>query len=153
MKIKIIVMMIFLSIVSRSAFSNPFCTWACHLPFGEKCIGEKKQIKKNPVGTSTIIYVNDCKCQAQKPKSVWYVGQKVWDVLKGEGIITEIRTPESVGEKYWIDSNPITVKFPCGEFVYRKNGKWEINEIQRLYPHEMEIVKKRSLAGTSTKQK
>lgn len=63
------------------------------------------------------------------------VGQKVWDVVRGEGVVEAIEsdTPYSV-----------VVEFVTGgRDTYMTNGKCHVNDKNRsLYPYPVEVVKK-----------
>lgn len=63
------------------------------------------------------------------------VGQKVWCVMFGEGVVTSV-LPE--GAKY-----PVEVNFGGGVYDhYTIDGKYTPNATQTLFPYPVEIVKK-----------
>ena len=63
------------------------------------------------------------------------VGQKVWDVFYGEGVITSIENASHY---------PVAAAFSDGmERTYAADGKFvKSNEAPSLYPYPVEIVKK-----------
>ena len=63
------------------------------------------------------------------------VGQKVWCVMFGKGVVLEILTS---GDRY-----PLAVEFPdiCVEH-YTLDGKYAVCAAQILFPHPVEIIKK-----------
>lgn len=63
------------------------------------------------------------------------VGQPVWCVMFGKGVVMEILTSEG---RY-----PLAVEFPdtCVEH-YTLDGKYAVCAAQTLFPHPIEIVKK-----------
>lgn len=62
------------------------------------------------------------------------VGQKVWDVVAGEGTVIVI----SMGYTY-----PVLVKFTDGAgSSYRRDGRRHEDYIPSLYPYPVEVVKK-----------
>ena len=62
------------------------------------------------------------------------VGQKVWDVVAGEGTVIAI----SMGYTY-----PVLVKFTDGAgSSYRRDGRRHEDYIPSLYPYPVEIIKK-----------
>ena len=61
----------------------------------------------------------------------WWVGQYVWCVARGEGVIIRINE----GETY-----PIVVEFKCGTSSSNKNGMYVIGNLNRsLYPYPIEV--------------
>ena len=69
------------------------------------------------------------------------VGQKVWDVVRGEGVVTDILK----WEEY-----PVIVEFGCEEESYKADGKYyEDHLFPSLYPYEPKIVKAESNENTS----
>ena len=63
------------------------------------------------------------------------VGQKVWDVVRGEGVVDAIESETPY---------PINVKFADGGGdTYMTNGRSHVNNKNRsLYPYPVEVVKK-----------
>ena len=62
------------------------------------------------------------------------VGQKVWCVIFGEGVVTKIIT----------DNTQFRVEVHFGEVpeYYTLGGKYRLDGLQTLYPYPVEIVKK-----------
>ena len=61
------------------------------------------------------------------------VGQKVWDVVRGEGVVTDILK----WEEY-----PVIVEFDDEEEFYTTDGKYREDDVRpSLYPYEPKIVK------------
>ena len=62
------------------------------------------------------------------------VGQKVWDVVRGVGVVAAIESETPY---------PLTVRFAGGGGdTYMTNGKSHVNNKNRsLYPHPVEVVK------------
>ena len=69
------------------------------------------------------------------------VGQKVWDVVRGEGVVSDILK----WEEY-----PVIVEFDCGEEeCYTADGKYrEDYALPSLYTYEPKIVKANGNEGT-----
>ena len=63
------------------------------------------------------------------------VGQKVWDVVRGEGVVDAIESETPY---------PLVVKFAAGGGdTYMTNGKSHVNnKNSSLYPYPVEVVKK-----------
>ena len=63
------------------------------------------------------------------------VGQKVWDVVRGRGVVDAIESETPY---------PLVVKFAAGGGdTYMTNGKSHVNyENRSLYPYPVEVVKK-----------
>ena len=68
----------------------------------------------------------------------WYVGQEVWDVIKGRGVVVNTAVE---------GTNKIKVKFETCTFQYFPNmddytiaGKYHDNQAQRLFPVEIKSV-------------
>ena len=71
--------------------------------------------------------------RAIKESDVFHVGQKVWDVVRGEGVVTDILK----WEEY-----PVIVEFDGEEESYTTDGKYrEDYAFPSLYPYEPKIVK------------
>ena len=72
--------------------------------------------------------------EKKKSEDVFRVGQKVWDIVRGEGVVTRIG-----------DYGPyfIEVKFPSDrEESYTEDGKFREDDVHpSLYPYEPKIVK------------
>lgn len=64
------------------------------------------------------------------------VGQKVWDVVRGEGVVVEVRA-----NAY---TYPVIVEFSDErKEIYTKEGvKDELNKNPSLYPYPVEVIKK-----------
>lgn len=63
------------------------------------------------------------------------VGQKVWCVIYGAGVVTEI---QRVGDGVY----PVEVKFHSGNSgIYTKDGKYFVEGNVTLFPYPVEIVK------------
>ena len=63
------------------------------------------------------------------------VGQPVWCVMFGEGVVTRIASSDT---KY-----PLVVEYPSGTVEhYTLDGKFMVYAAQTLFPHPTEIVKK-----------
>ena len=63
------------------------------------------------------------------------VGQPVWCVMFGEGVVTRITRSDT---KY-----PLVVEYPSGTLEhYTLDGKFVVYAAQTLFPHPTEIVKK-----------
>ncbi len=89
--------------------------------------------------------------QSQSKKSGWYVGQKVWDIFNGRGIVSEISDPK-------IYLFPVVVTFDSGlvywydnDDLFPKNGKPRLSTIEvktitysldELYPESKYKYKK-----------
>ena len=63
------------------------------------------------------------------------VGQKVWDVVRGRGVVSAIESETPY---------PVIVKFDVGGGdTYMTNGKSHVNNTNRsLYPYPVEVAKK-----------
>ena len=63
------------------------------------------------------------------------VGQKVWDVIRGEGVVIGVRTHAC--------TYPVIVNFDSmGVFTYTKEGKeYEAHKKRSLYPYPVQIFK------------
>ena len=71
--------------------------------------------------------------RAIKESDVFHVGQKVWDVVRGEGVVTDILK----WEEY-----PVIVEFDDEEEFYTTDGKYREDYVRpSLYPYEPKIVK------------
>ena len=71
--------------------------------------------------------------RAIKESDVFHVGQKVWDVVRGEGVVTDILK----WEEY-----PVLVEFDDEDECYTADGKYrEDYAFPSLYPYEPKIVK------------
>ena len=71
--------------------------------------------------------------RAIKENDMFQVGQKVWDVVRGEGVVTDILK----WEEY-----PVLVEFDDEDECYTAEGKYrEDYAIPSLYPYEPKIVK------------
>jgi hypothetical protein len=70
-----------------------------------------------------------------KERVMFNVGQKVWDVVQGVGIVLSIKEDATY---------PVHAEFANGgESTYTSDGKFrEEDENPSLYPHPVEIVKK-----------
>ena len=71
--------------------------------------------------------------RAIKEGDMFQVGQKVWDVVRGEGVVTDILK----WEEY-----PVIVEFDGEEECYTTDGKYCEGDVRpSLYPYEPKIVK------------
>ena len=71
--------------------------------------------------------------EKKKSEAGFQVGQKVWDVVRGEGVVTDILK----WEEY-----PVIVEFDGEEEAYTTDGKYrEDYAFPSLYPYEPKIVK------------
>lgn len=71
--------------------------------------------------------------EKKKSEGVFRVGQKVWDVVRGEGVVTDILEREVY---------PVLVEFDGEEEFYTAEGKYrEDYAFPSLYPYEPKIVK------------
>lgn len=71
--------------------------------------------------------------RAIKESDVFHVGQKVWDVVRGEGVVTDILK----WEEY-----PVIVEFDDEEEFYTTDGKYREDYVfPSLYAYEPKIVK------------
>ena len=71
--------------------------------------------------------------RAIKDDVMFKIGQKVWDVVRGEGVVTDILK----WEEY-----PVIVEFDGEEETYTTDGKYrEDYAFPSLYPYEPKIVK------------
>ncbi len=71
--------------------------------------------------------------RAIKESDVFHVGQKVWDVVRGEGVVTDILK----WEEY-----PVLVEFDDEDECYTADGKYREDDVRpSLYPYEPKIVK------------
>ena len=78
------------------------------------------------------VILNDGK-RAIKEGDMFQVGQKVWDVVRGEGVVTDILK----WEEY-----PVLVEFDDEDECYTADGKYrEDYAFPSLYPYEPKIVK------------
>ena len=72
---------------------------------------------------------------------MFQVGQKVWDVVRGEGVVTDILE----WEEY-----PVIVEFDDEEEFYTEDGKYREDYARpSLYPYEPKIIKAESNENTS----
>ena len=79
--------------------------------------------------------------RAIKENDMFQVGQKVWDVVRGEGVVTDILK----WEEY-----PVFVEFDGEEEFYTADGKYrEDYAFPSLYPYEPKIVKADGNENTS----
>ena len=71
--------------------------------------------------------------EKKKSEASFQVGQKVWDVVRGEGVVTDILK----WEEY-----PVIVEFDDEEEFYTTDGKYREDYVRpSLYPYEPKIVK------------
>ena len=79
--------------------------------------------------------------QTPDPLPMFQVGQKVWDIVRGEGVVTEVLEFEEY---------PVIVAFNNEEDSYTTEGKYLENDAYpSLYPYEPKIVKAESNEPTS----
>ena len=65
--------------------------------------------------------------------SEFYDGEKVWDVLRGRGIVEEVKNGN--------DTMSIKVKLDTGLILfYHENGSYDDKEVRRLYPIETKSI-------------
>ena len=77
----------------------------------------------------------------KEESDMFQVGQKVWDVVRGEGVVTDILKREEY---------PVTVEFDDEEEFYTADGKYhEDYAFPSLYPYEPKIVKAEGNEDTS----
>ena len=75
-----------------------------------------------------------------KESDVFQVDQKVWDVVRGEGVVTDILK----WEEY-----PVIVEFDGEKEYYTTGGKYREDDVRpSLYPYEPKIVKAESNENT-----
>ena len=81
----------------------------------------------------TPVILNGGKRAIKEEGDMFQVGQKVWDVVRGEGVVTDILK----GEEY-----PVLVEFDDEDECYTAEGKYrEDYAFPSLYPYEPKIVK------------
>ena len=79
--------------------------------------------------------------QTLDPLPMFQVGQKVWDVVRGEGVVTGI---------YEEEAYPVNVELAGEEEFYAADGRYRENDVHpSLYPYEPKIVKAESNEPTS----
>lgn len=81
--------------------------------------------------------------ERQTPQALpmFQVGQKVWDVVRGGGVVTDILEWEGY---------PVIVEFGCEEESYKADGKYyEDHLFPSLYPYEPKIIKAEGNEDTS----
>jgi hypothetical protein len=76
-----------------------------------------------------------CDCECPCNNTSFYRGQKVWDVVSGEGKVKSINQNS-------INPFPIYVAFPGGAVrVYAMDGKhFETDLLPSLYPYKVKII-------------
>lgn len=80
------------------------------------------------------------KCALKEESDMFRVGQKVWDVVRGEGVVTDILE----GETY-----SVNVELANEEEYYTTDGKYREGDVRpSLYPYEPKIVKAESNENT-----
>ena len=89
--------------------------------------GGKRAIKED--GSDLVMLER----QTPQVLPMFQVGQKVWDVVRGEGVVTDILK----WEEY-----PVLVEFDDEDECYTAEGKYREDDVRpSLYPYEPEIVK------------
>lgn len=79
------------------------------------------------------VILNGGKRAIKEESDMFQVGQKVWDVVRGEGVVTEIWE----GETY-----SVNVELANEEEYYTADGKYREDDVHpSLYPYEPKIVK------------
>ena len=86
--------------------------------------------------SSAVLLVVVTKFWIERKKLMFKVGQKVWDVVRGEGVVVDVKPYDC---KY-----PVIVNFArMSAITYTEEGKdYTVHEKPSIYPYPVEVVKK-----------